>query len=99
MTPGEYYIGVVLLSTTTNANWFTLSQQPGFFVASANGTGGVSGKAYIGQALNSTVQYPIGGGIFSAATTGLPSSIAISNIVNTGPTCRVPQVYFRNINI
>lgn len=72
LTEGQYYVGILSLSTTAGSNvtWSNIaaSQQASSF------------SGLFGAATNSSQQYTRGLGRYSAVTSNLPSSVAISQI-------------------
>jgi hypothetical protein len=80
MTPGNYWIGVMSRTSTSNANWFTGS----WMVASQDNTGQWVGL--IGEASNVTKQVIPGWGHWSTTSTNLPASVAFSHITGIGAT-------------
>ena len=74
---GDYWVAIISRTSTTNANWFTASNA---FVTQA--TGQIAGL--IGAATTATQQLVPGFGIYSTTSTGLPASMAISNITGIG---------------
>ena len=89
MTPGEYFFGVISLTTSTNANWFTLSNVAleGFNVSYAGP---------FGSSNNASNQFVAGAGVFSATTNALPASVAFSGLVATSAATVRPIVNLIN---
>jgi hypothetical protein len=87
LTKGRYYIGIISSSASAAAN-ASLSQ---LVVSQIN----THFSGIFGAASNASAQQTLGLGVYSAATGGLPSSIAISNIRGTASMAlRPPSVYF-----
>lgn len=75
---GDIWVGVMSLTSTTNANWFTASNlvvQP---------LANVQLQGLIGEASNNTKQYILGQGVFSATSNAMPSSMAFTQITGVG---------------
>ncbi len=73
LTPGNYWLAVLSITKTTNANWATISE-----IDFAAGNSVFSGP--LGVASASSYQMILGFGMWSAASASLPNSIAFSNI-------------------
>jgi len=80
LTPGDYWVAVMSVTSTTNANWFTASN----CLISLGQSLGFQGL--IGEASNVTKQLYPGLGTFSATTASLPASIAFNQISGHGAT-------------
>lgn len=87
----DLYVGMMSLTSSTNAAWFTASN---VVVPWAN-TAQLQGL--IGEASNNSKQYVPGMGIFSATSGGMPASIGLSQISGLGSTGQyLPPVNFAN---
>ncbi len=87
----DLYVGMVSLTSSTNANWFTASN---IVVPWAN-TAQLQGL--IGEASNNSKQYIPGMGTFSATSAAIPVSIGISNISGLGSSGQyLPPINFVN---
>lgn len=82
----RYYVGIVSRSSTAGFN-ASLSQVMATQLAS-----NVSGMW--NAATNATVQWPLGIGFYSAATAGLPASVAFSQIHGTNSLAARPPSWF-----
>ncbi len=72
-TPGNYWIGIVSATASSNTNWISMSN----LVASIfNST--YSGQ--LGEVVNSTRGVARGLGFYSAQTAGLPAAISLSEL-------------------
>jgi len=88
MTPGRYWVGVISVTNTTNANWFTASNM-GLIAVPAAFSGPLGATA-------ASNQFQLGNGVFSAQTAALPASVAFSDIVANGASTARPIVNFIN---
>jgi len=88
MTPGDYWIGVISITSTTNANWFTASNM-GLIAVPA---------AFVGPfgATNNTLQWRLGEGVWSAQSASIPDSVAFSHITATSASTARPVIQFYN---
>jgi hypothetical protein len=82
LTPGEYFIGFNLITTTTGntnigATWSVMGQAGALTASNYN-------YAEFGTVTLATSGLQGGMGVFGAATTGMPASIALSSITQTG---------------
>jgi hypothetical protein len=85
----QYYFGIISRTTTGGAN-ATLQQ----LVASQQNS---SFSGIMGAASNASIQYTRGLGYYSVSTTGMPGSIAISQLRgNSSQALRQPLFYFVN---
>jgi hypothetical protein len=91
MTPGNYWVGVISKTATTNANWFTASNMALIPVAAA----------YSGPlgATNNTNQMFLGMGVWSAQSAALPASVAFSHITATSASTARPMINFVNLTV
>jgi len=95
--PGEYFVGFNMnssyISTNTAANYSALPQTIQFL-------GGISGVftgaqyAEIGSLSASSSNLPYGMGVATATSNGVPASIALSNIAQTGPAVQSANLAF-----
>lgn len=69
---GDLYIGVMSITTSTNANWYTASN----LIASWGNSGVLQGL--IGAVSNTTNQFILGHGVWSVSTASLPASVNVS---------------------
>ena len=76
MTPAEYFMAVVTSSATAGANWATMSLAAAQVVNTP-----VAG--HFGSASATSAQYMPGIGFYTAATAGLPASVAFSHLSAT----------------
>ena len=83
---GRYYVGVGFRSTSGGAN-ATISQI-GMSQMASNFSG------VFGAASNRSVQWPLGFGMYSASTTGVPGSIGFSQIDGTASVAARPPTWF-----
>ena len=89
---GEIYIGHLSRSTTAGAN-ASISQMLVTNIAS-NFVG------FFGQSHNTTQQWTQGQGIYTATTSGMPNSIAFSQLQGSGSlNFRAPAVMFINSTV
>lgn len=87
LTPGHYWIAIWSRTSTTNANWFTASNQ----------ALSLESNVYSGsfmQATNTTNPWIVGLGRWTASSADLPSSIAVTAITHAALRTVVPIVYF-----
>jgi len=96
-TPGDYWVGCIS-STSSNrqaggTNSFAFSNF--LDVGQIPSTGG---QGLFSAAVNSTFQYQLGKGVYSATTTGFPSGIQISEIAgnSSAGAFRFPLLYAAN---
>jgi hypothetical protein len=93
MTPGNYWLGMMSRTSSTNANWFTASNL--VYSNITNSTQSYMG--IIGQASNATQGIQEGVGFFSAATAALPASVAMSAITQSKAIANnMPYIAFKN---
>lgn len=76
LADGQYYVGILSRTTSGGAN-ATISQ-----ILASQMNSNLAG--FWGQANNASIQYTRGLGTFSATTSALPNSIALSNLRGTG---------------
>jgi hypothetical protein len=74
---GDVWMGLMIRSSTTNANWFTHTP-----LRVTNMTSLIQGL--IGEASNQTKQLNLGFGLWSTTSTNLPASVAITAIRGIG---------------
>lgn len=91
MTPGRYWVGIISVTNTSNANWFTASNM-GLIAVPAAFSGPLG-------ATNASNQFQLGNGVFSAQTAALPASVAFADIVATSASTARPVVNFVNLTI
>ena len=89
MTPGEYFIGILSQSASTNANWVTISN-----IAVVPFSVAFSGP--FGGATNASNQLIAGMGIFSAQTAAIPGTVAFADLIATGAGTGRPVVNLMN---
>lgn len=90
LTEGQYWVGVVSRTTTGGAAGQTINQ-----LLNSNINSTLSGQ--IGLATNASYQWTLGLGRYSATTSGMPSSIAFTQIDgNSSIFLRPPSIYFVN---
>ncbi len=84
MTPGEYYVGLNMVTATSSIGASTTNCGQTFSIVGGNQI--QSGLNYneIGSATNASVGLFGAMGVYSAASTGLPAALSISGIVQTG---------------
>lgn len=91
----DLFMAVMSRSSTTNANWFTASNI-GIYQGHTAQMAGL-----IGEATANSKQLLPGDGIYSASSSVLPSSMALSHLTGAGSnasaTHYVPNVYFANM--
>ena len=88
LTEGHYWIGVVQRTTTGGGAGHTLQQVLNSQINS-------SYRGIMGAATNATNQMSIGFGVYSATTSGMPNSIAITELNgNSSIVLRPPSLYF-----
>lgn len=86
---GQYYIGIVSRTTSAGGN-ASISQ-----ILASQQNSNLAG--FWGQAVNGTLQYTRGLGVYGTTTTAIPSSVAFSQINGTASiVLRQPLFYFVN---
>lgn len=90
-SPGNYYVGNLWVTSTTNANWFTLFplQQSVTNIA-------VSGTFAV--ATNASQAFIKGAGVYTAQTNALPASVNIAADISSGSSLvalRAPYMQFQ----
>lgn len=98
LPPGDYWLGLMYDTNTTNANWFTVTPY-----TETAGQAGVAWYGAIGNnSTNSAAAHPeLGRGLYSAVSASLPASVAFNQIqggVNAGRNQQGGVVYFNNFN-
>lgn len=85
----DLYAGFMSLTSTTNANWFSMSN------INLIGINGVTYQGLIGDASNTTRQMIYGAGVYTASSSQLPNSVAISQL-NASNIFRIPYLNMVN---
>lgn len=89
LSEGQYYIGIVSRTTSAGGN-ATISQ-----ILASQQNSNLAG--FWGQAVNGTIQYTRGLGVYGTTTTAMPGSVAFSQINGTASiVLRQPIFYFVN---
>jgi len=86
LTPGQYWLAIWSRTSTTNANWFTMSQCA--ITVSSN----VFSHSFM-VATNTSIALVPGMGRFNASSTNLPVSMAFSNITHAALRTVIPWAY------
>lgn len=88
LTEGHYWIGVIQRTTTGGGAGHTLNQV-------LNSQMNSTYRGIMGAATNATNQLSTGFGVYTASTTAMPGSVAISQINgNSSVFLRPPSIYF-----
>lgn len=98
MTPGEYYVGFVYSTNTSSVGTATTNLGGTFSVMGWNSNQSAINYAEFTAGTNSTSGLYGAMGIYTSAGTGIPASIAVSNIAQTGANQSAAQFayVFRN---
>jgi len=86
LTPGEYWLAIWSRTSTTNANWFTMSQ------AAVTVASNLFSHSFM-VATNTSIALVPGMGRFNATSTALPVSMAFSNITHAALRTVIPWAY------
>jgi hypothetical protein len=86
LTPGQYWLAVWSRSSTTNANWFTMSN------IAASVASNVYSHSFM-AATNTSLALVPGLGRYTATSTALPDSMAFSHLTHAALRTVIPWVY------
>lgn len=93
LTPGDYWVGMMSRTTSTNAAWFTIGNN-----VLSNFSAQLQGQ--IGEVSNNTKQWIPGFGMWTTTSMALPASMALSQINGRGASSTnaffMPQINFVN---
>lgn len=84
MTPGEYYVGFNVVTTASSVGLSTTALGQTISMYGGNQIATASNYAEIGSNTATNVNLYSGMGLFSVATTGMPASLAFTDINQTG---------------
>lgn len=88
LTEGMYWIGVIQRTTTGGGAGHTLNQ-------ALNSNLNSSYRGLMGAATNATNQMSLGFGVYTVSTSGMPNSVAFTEINgNSSVVLRPPSLYF-----
>lgn len=98
-TPGEYYVAFNLITATSSIGTATTSFAPAISLMGGNAIQTAVPYAEFGSATQSTLGLYSGMGVFTGVTTGMPATIALSNVVQTGSSLSAANYAFALRNV
>jgi hypothetical protein len=98
MTPGEYFVGFGFSTNSSSVGASTTNYGQTISMMGGNDLQTAANYAEIGSATATSTNWFGGMGVFTAASSGIPSTIALSNINQTGSALSAANIalVFRN---